>query len=97
MPLLAGPLIMGSHVFSLNLWFAFAIINTINSHCGYMLPGLPSPLQHDYHHMVFNENFGLLGILDSLYGTNKKFKAVMADLRNKQDTHRRAMTSKTRN
>ncbi|PIO72857.1 hypothetical protein TELCIR_05189 [Teladorsagia circumcincta] len=28
----------------------------------------PSPEAHDYHHKVFNECFGVLGILDYIYG-----------------------------
>lgn len=26
--------------------------------------------QHDYHHKVFNRNFGVIGICDWLYGTS---------------------------
>ena len=42
---------------------------TISTHCGFHLPFLPSPLAHDYHHEVFNKNYGILGILDWLHGT----------------------------
>ncbi|KAF9182738.1 Chromosome 5 4 [Haplosporangium sp. Z 11] len=44
--------------------------NAINSHCGFHLPLFPSPLAHDYHHEVFNKNFGPVGILDWLHGTS---------------------------
>lgn len=43
--------------------------NAINSHCGFHLPLFPSPLAHDYHHEVFNKNYGPVGVLDWLHGT----------------------------
>ena len=71
----AGPVLMGSHAVLMVVWTTFAIINTINAHCGYELPGMPSPRQHDWHHERFKENLGFLGVLDSLYGTNTRFVA----------------------
>jgi len=52
-----------------------AVLNTINSHSGYTLPGFPSNEEHDFHHSSFNNCYGLLGILDTLHGTNKAFLA----------------------
>lgn len=51
--------------------------STICTHSGYNIPWLPSNLQHDFHHFAFDENFGPLGILDALHGTNVKFGRVM--------------------
>jgi fatty acid hydroxylase domain-containing protein 2 len=51
--------------------------STICSHSGYNLAPLPSNLQHDFHHFAFDENFGPLGILDTLHGTNSRFKRTM--------------------
>ena len=31
--------------------------------------------QHDYHHMVFNANYGVIGLLDKLHGTRGGFDA----------------------
>nr|KAJ3422471.1 Chromosome 5 4 [Polyrhizophydium stewartii] len=50
-----------------------AQFTTINSHCGFYFPGFPTPLAHDYHHQVFNANYGVLGILDGLHGTRGNF------------------------
>jgi sterol desaturase/sphingolipid hydroxylase (fatty acid hydroxylase superfamily) len=33
------------------------------------MPFMPSPLEHDYHHQVFNVNYGILDILDTLHNT----------------------------
>jgi len=30
----------------------------------------PSPLAHDYHHEVFNKNYGPVGVLDWFHGTS---------------------------
>ncbi|CAH1791368.1 unnamed protein product [Owenia fusiformis] len=74
-PAIAGPYIMGSHVSTLWLWLSLVIGSTTVSHCGYHLPFLPSPEAHDYHHLKFNQNFGVLGVLDRLHGTDALFRA----------------------
>eukprot|EP00731_Ephydatia_muelleri_P030775 Em0022g289a len=68
LPLVAGPIVMGSHLSVAWLWFTMAVMNTTISHSGYHLPFLPSPEAHDFHHEMFNQNYGVLGILDRLHG-----------------------------
>ena len=51
MPVCAGPVLMGSHLSVVLLWYSLAILNTTVSHCGYHLPFLPSPEGHDFHHL----------------------------------------------
>ncbi|ORZ06154.1 hypothetical protein BCR41DRAFT_311863 [Lobosporangium transversale] len=68
-PLALGPVLMKSHILTLWLWITVGQTNAINSHCGFHLPLFPSPLAHDYHHEVFNKNFGPLGVLDWLHDT----------------------------
>ncbi|CAL1289043.1 unnamed protein product [Larinioides sclopetarius] len=74
MPALLGPLILGSHMFTSWIWFSLALLSTLNSHCGFHFPFFPSPEAHDFHHLKFNENYGVLGILDRLHGTNNAFR-----------------------
>lgn len=50
-PAVMGPLVLGSHLSSITIWFSLALIVTTISHCGYHLPLLPSPEFHDYHHL----------------------------------------------
>ncbi|KAF8788707.1 Fatty acid hydroxylase domain-containing [Argiope bruennichi] len=38
------------------------------------LPLLPSPEAHNYHHLKFTENYGAMGFLDDIHGTNKTFR-----------------------
>eukprot|EP00455_Lapot_gusevi_P045614 TRINITY_DN5863_c0_g1_i1.p3 TRINITY_DN5863_c0_g1~~TRINITY_DN5863_c0_g1_i1.p3 ORF type:complete len:122 (-),score=22.80 TRINITY_DN5863_c0_g1_i1:146-511(-) len=79
MPVALGPFICGSHFFTCWLWFILASVNSVNSHCGYHFPFQPDPMSHDFHHMKFNNNFGVLGFLDTWYGTNKNYMQFLAD------------------
>jgi methylsterol monooxygenase len=77
-PIMSGPLLLGdyfgNHLASAWLWIFLAITNTTISHCGYHLPFISSPEAHDFHHSKFNQNFGVLGILDRLHGTDNVFR-----------------------
>lgn len=74
LPAVLGPIIMGSHLSTTTLWYCLAFLSTTISHSGYHLPLLPSPEFHDFHHYKFNQNFGVLGVLDRLHGTDAKFR-----------------------
>ena len=80
-PLLLGPFLLKGHFTVAIFWTCLAILNTINSHCGYSFPGFPSLEEHDFHHSAFNNCYGVLGVLDSLHGTNKKFLAHQKKLK----------------
>nr|XP_002127353.1 fatty acid hydroxylase domain-containing protein 2 [Ciona intestinalis] len=74
-PVFCGPLLVGCHVSTMWLWMAMALLNTSNSHSGYHFPSFPSAEQHDYHHLKFNQCYGVLGILDRLHNTDGQFRA----------------------
>lgn len=76
----AGPVVFRSHLLTTWIWVVIAILGTISHHSGYKLPGplgtgLSDPGFHDFHHAQFNNNYGLLGILDRLHGTDKAWQA----------------------
>eukprot|EP01026_Neomeris_dumetosa_P044496 TRINITY_DN37539_c0_g1_i2.p1 TRINITY_DN37539_c0_g1~~TRINITY_DN37539_c0_g1_i2.p1 ORF type:complete len:281 (-),score=-1.03 TRINITY_DN37539_c0_g1_i2:297-1139(-) len=75
LPLLVGPLILGSHPLVSTFWMCFAAFNSVYTHSGYDIPGLPSVNIHDFHHMNFRENYGVIGLMDFIFGTNRKFLA----------------------
>ncbi|NXJ63281.1 FXDC2 protein, partial [Rostratula benghalensis] len=83
LPVMTGPMIMGSHIVSIAVWFSLALITTSISHCGYHLPFLPSPEFHDFHHLKFNQCYGVLGVLDYLHGTDTTFRQTKAYKRHK--------------
>ncbi|KAJ8297670.1 hypothetical protein KUTeg_024201 [Tegillarca granosa] len=78
MPPFLGPLLMGSHMATIWMWFCMALLSTTVAHCGYHFPLLPSPEAHDFHHLKFNQNYGVLGVLDRLHGTDNQFRASKA-------------------
>ncbi|CAG2183777.1 unnamed protein product, partial [Oppiella nova] len=73
-----GPLVLGSHTATAWLWFTLATLSTLNAHSGFHFPFFPSPEAHDYHHLKFNQNFGVLGVLDRLHGTDSQFRKTKA-------------------
>ncbi|XP_077984393.1 fatty acid hydroxylase domain-containing protein 2-like [Glandiceps talaboti] len=78
LPPLVGPLLTGSHIATIWLWFIIALFSSIIAHCGYHVPFLPSPEAHDFHHRKFVNNYGVLGVLDRLHGTDNLFRASKA-------------------
>lgn len=74
-PTILGPVIFGAHIATMWVWFSMALFNTVNTHSGYHLPFFPSPEAHDFHHLKFTQCYGVLGILDSLHGTDILFKS----------------------
>lgn len=77
-PPLLGVLLLGSHPATAWLWFSVALLSSLNAHSGFHLPFFPSPEAHDYHHLRFNNNYGVLGVLDRLHGTDRQFRQTDA-------------------
>ncbi len=61
--------------FSVWIWFTLALTNSLLAHTGYHLPFFPSNEAHDYHHLSFNQCFGIIGILDFVHGTDRLFRS----------------------
>ncbi|PWA23135.1 hypothetical protein CCH79_00002492 [Gambusia affinis] len=74
LPVVIGPVLLGSHITTTSVWYCLALVSTTISHCGYHLPFLPSPEFHDFHHLRFNQCFGVFGVLDRLHGTDSRFR-----------------------
>ncbi|XP_067851858.1 fatty acid hydroxylase domain-containing protein 2 [Heptranchias perlo] len=77
-PTMLGPILLGTHVTTMMLWFSLALLTSTVSHCGYHLPFLPSPEFHDFHHLRFNQCYGVFGILDRLHQTDTIFRESKA-------------------
>ncbi|XP_035796053.1 fatty acid hydroxylase domain-containing protein 2-like [Anopheles albimanus] len=74
LPPLLGIQLMRSHVLTTALWLTFVIQDTITGHSGYHVPFLTSNEAHDYHHMKFNQCYGVFGWLDWLHGSDDQFR-----------------------
>ena len=52
-PVVAGPIIAGSHLAVGWLWFTLVVISTTINHSGYHFPFCPSAEWHDFHHAKY--------------------------------------------
>lgn len=77
LPNVIGFLIIPHHWSTMVFTLLLLEFGTICTHSGYNIPWLPSNLQHDFHHFAFDENFGPMGLLDGIHGTNGRFKKTM--------------------
>jgi len=77
-PFFSGNYVRKQHIVNAWLWCIISITIGLNEHSGYHLPLLPSSEFHDYHHVRFNENFGLVGLMDWIHGTSKNFRKSKA-------------------
>eukprot|EP00449_Zooxanthella_nutricula_P029837 CAMPEP_0198489010 /NCGR_PEP_ID=MMETSP1462-20131121/1153_1 /TAXON_ID=1333877 /ORGANISM="Brandtodinium nutriculum, Strain RCC3387" /LENGTH=139 /DNA_ID=CAMNT_0044217497 /DNA_START=92 /DNA_END=507 /DNA_ORIENTATION=- len=66
-PLLAGPILCGSHVASVGVLLLLGLVHTTAVHSGYWI--CDDDGMHDEHHRQFNVNYGVVGIMDVWYGT----------------------------
>ena len=82
-PASVGPILTNCHPVTLWTWWFVVISGTLAHHSGYHLPFLPSPEFHDFHHLKFNQNYGVLGVLDYLHGTDRVFRDHVASKRHK--------------
>jgi len=80
-PVMSGPLICGSPLVFWWIWLLIGLASTVISHSGYHFPLLPSTEFHDFHHLRFDVNYGMLGVLDALHNTDAKFRSSVCSLR----------------
>lgn len=84
---ITGPLILGTHLFTLWAWFVVRIWETIDAHSGYALPFPLSPFslfgvadQHDFHHSHNQGCYGsFFGFWDWIMGTDAAYKKWKAE------------------
>lgn len=69
LPITLPPQILGSHVVTFWVFLAYELANTAAVHSGYDFGGLAK--MHDLHHEKFNLNYGSVGLLDWVHGTNR--------------------------
>lgn len=66
-PLLAGPILCGSHIAAIGVYLFLGLVHTTAVHSGYWV--CDDNGMHDEHHRKFTVNYGIIGIMDSWYGT----------------------------
>lgn len=70
LPITLPPQILGSHIVTLWAYLAYELVNTVMVHSGYDFFAGKAKF-HDEHHERFNLNYGSIGFLDWLHGTDK--------------------------
>mgnify|MGYP001953138811 CR=1 FL=1 len=78
--LLAGPLLVSTHVVTLWLWLIFRLWETVDAHSGFVLPTSPWAAKHCWHHRYIHGCFGsFFGFWDWLMGTDKGYREWKAE------------------
>ena len=70
----AGHLVMGSNVKVFKYWITGVMLVSIIFHSGIHFPLVIPNEFHDYHHLKYNQCYGVFGLLDYVYGTDKEYK-----------------------
>ena len=76
LPFVVGPFVTMVHLDVLYLWEFIAVTSAINGHSGFCLPFIIEANTHDFHHFNYNGNYGVLGLLDYVFGTDAEYKAA---------------------
>lgn len=70
LPISLPPQLLRSHVLTFWIYLAWELVNTATVHSGYDFFKNKAKM-HDLHHEKFNLNYGSIGLLDWVHGTNK--------------------------
>lgn len=71
------PFLLGTHSQVMIIGTVIGTFSSMSDHCGYWLYGNGiQPMFHDWHHEFVNGNFGFLGLMDWIMGTDVKWKAT---------------------
>ncbi|OQE38465.1 hypothetical protein PENCOP_c008G05115 [Penicillium coprophilum] len=70
LPISLPPQLLGSHVLTFWVFLAYELVNTATVHSGYDFFCHKAKM-HDLHHEKFNLNYGSLGLLDWVHGTDQ--------------------------
>ncbi|KAL7017929.1 hypothetical protein ACKWTF_010572 [Chironomus riparius] len=83
LPLVPGIVIMKCHIATAWIYLIGHMLSSFITHSGYHLPFLNSPEYHDFHHMKFECNYSVLGLMDWIFGTDKLFNNTIYHKRDK--------------
>jgi len=88
-PFTLGFWLFNPHILFVYMWIVGASLGTQTHHSGYRLPWIAGfdeqPSFHDFHHQRFNCNYGAVGWLDRLHGTDKAYNEQKAAKRAELD------------
>eukprot|EP00756_Hemistasia_phaeocysticola_P022452 Hpha_TRINITY_DN15835_c0_g2::TRINITY_DN15835_c0_g2_i1::g.188762::m.188762/K07750/E1.14.13.72, SC4MOL, ERG25; methylsterol monooxygenase len=82
-----GPFLLNSHLITLCLLSPIGIISSMRDHTGYAFWSSEiehQPHFHDFHHSANCGNYGVVGLLDWIHGTDKAFRKAREEARKKR-------------
>ena len=93
LPLFMPYLLLRTHLFTFYVGIVINVVGTQLHHCGYRFPWWMFPFGvtkdsiqpdfHDFHHEKTHCNYGITGWCDSLHGTDRVWKAAVAEQQRK--------------
>jgi len=71
-----GLVLINPHPLVALLWIWISVTNAIHTHSGYNFPFMTWAVDHDFHHYNTHGNYGSLGLLDRLFGTDAQMRRL---------------------
>ncbi|KZV98925.1 putative ERG25-C-4 methyl sterol oxidase [Exidia glandulosa HHB12029] len=99
-PILYTSITHNFHIVTMYIWICLRLFQAIDAHSGYdfpwslhnIFPLWSGAEHHDYHHMAFTNNFSTsFRYLDFIFGTDDKYRAYKARLREAKSGDRAAL------
>lgn len=84
-PVFAGIVVSGCHLWVGLTWVAIVVVNAIHTHSDYHFPWMGYAVDHDWHHYHVFGNYGAMGVLDRLLGTDAALREQDAAWRAARD------------
>jgi fatty acid hydroxylase domain-containing protein 2 len=75
-PIFSAIILTRADVTTSFLWVTFAVTNAIHTHSDYAFPWMPPAQNHDFHHYLARGNYGVLGLLDRIFGTDREYREL---------------------
>jgi len=75
-PIFSAIILVRADVTTAFLWVTIAVMNAIHSHSDYAFPWMADAVNHDFHHYLARGNYGVLGLLDWVFGTDKEYREM---------------------
>jgi sterol desaturase/sphingolipid hydroxylase (fatty acid hydroxylase superfamily) len=75
-PIFAAIVLTRADVITSFLWVVIAVTNAIHTHSNYAIPWMSWSVDHDFHHWQARGNYGVLGLCDRIFGTDREFRQL---------------------
>ena len=73
-PVFIGPIVTRAHLPTSIIWIMINLISALTDHANIHIPFMKSPRFHNFHHETSVGNYGITGLMDFIYGTDKHFR-----------------------